>query len=63
MPKLTIQQINALYLKWSLLPIKTRVPFNDFKKSAYPMIGGEGAVVDHLAGMYLSIETNGHVHS
>ena len=63
MPKLTIQQINALYLKWSLLPIQTRVPFNDFKKSAYPMIGGEGAVVVHWAGMYLAIETNGHVHS
>ena len=63
MPKLTIQQINALYLKWSLLPIKTRVPFNDFKKSAYPMIGGAGAVIVHWAGMYLAIETNGHVHS
>tara|TARA_R100000995_G_scaffold78443_1_gene49030 strand:+ start:433 stop:624 length:192 start_codon:yes stop_codon:yes gene_type:complete len=63
MPKLTIQQINALYLKWSLLPVKTRVPFNDFKKTAYPMIGGDGAVVVHWAGMHLAIETNGHVHS
>jgi len=63
MPKLTIQQINALYLKWSLLPIQTRVPFNDFKETAYPMIGGDGAVVVHWAGMYLAIETNGHVHS
>jgi hypothetical protein len=50
MPKLTIQQINALYLKWSLLPVKIRVPFNDFKETAYPMIGGDGAVVVHWAG-------------
>ena len=63
MPKLTIQQINALYLKWSLLPIETRVPFNDFKETAHPMIGGDGAVVVYWAGMYLAIETNGHVHS
>tara|TARA_R100000315_G_C5174498_1_gene100885 strand:- start:101 stop:292 length:192 start_codon:yes stop_codon:yes gene_type:complete len=63
MPKLTIQQINALYMKWSLLPIETRVPFNDFKETAFPMIGGDGAVVVHWAGMYLAIETDGHVHS
>ena len=63
MPKLTIQQINALYLTWSLLPVKIRVPFNDFKEPAYPMIGGDGAVVVHWAGMYLAIETNGHVYS
>ena len=60
---LTAKQSQSLFRKWSQLPRETRVSFPEFEKTAYPMIGGDGAVVVLWAGMHLAIETDGYTHS
>ena len=60
---LTAKQSQSLFRKWSQLPQETRNSFPDFEKTAWPMVGGDGAVVVLWAGMHLAIETDGHTHS
>jgi len=60
---LTAKQSQSLFRKWSQLPSQTRNSFPDFKKTAWPMVGGDGAVVVLWAGMHLAVETDGYTHS
>ena len=60
---LTAKQSQSLFRKWSQLPRETRSSFPDFEKTAYPMIGGNGAVIVLLAGRRIAIETDGYTHS
>ena len=60
---LTAKQSQSLFRKWGQLPRETRVSFPDFEKTAYPMIGGNGAVIVLWAGRRIAIETDGYTHS
>ena len=60
---LTAKQSQSLFRKWSQLPRINRSSFPDFEKTAYPIIGGNGAVAVYWAGMEIAIEADGYTHS
>lgn len=60
---MTNEQNEMINLKWQQMPADNRPTFEEFKSSAAPTIGMNGAVVLNWCGMWLVIETDGHAHS